>query len=71
VVIFVDDHHPAYVHVFGEGRGLLRTATIIGMVPFGTMIELHGFGFLRERKIQGSLRGSPFFGQAVTLGLPL
>lgn len=30
------------------------TATIIGMIPFGTKIELHGFHFLRERRIQGS-----------------
>ena len=37
------------------------TATIIGMVPFGTKIELHGFDFLRERKIQGSSMGSNRF----------
>ena len=30
------------------------TATIIGMVPFGMTIELHGYAFLRERKVQGS-----------------
>ena len=30
------------------------TATLIGMIPFGTKIELHGFDFLRERRIQGS-----------------
>ncbi len=29
------------------------TATLVGMVPFGEKIELHGFDFLRERKIQG------------------
>jgi S-(hydroxymethyl)glutathione dehydrogenase/alcohol dehydrogenase len=37
------------------------TATIVGMVPFGTKIELHGFDFLRERKIQGSSMGSNHF----------
>src|SRR5580765_4067384 len=30
------------------------TATIVGMIPFGQKIELHGFDFLRERRIQGS-----------------
>jgi len=37
------------------------TATIIGMVPFGVKIELHGFDFLRERRIQGSSMGSNHF----------
>ncbi|MFZ5733399.1 MAG: Zn-dependent alcohol dehydrogenase [Pseudomonadota bacterium] len=37
------------------------TATIVGMVPFGEKIELHGFDFLRERKIQGSSMGSNHF----------
>jgi S-(hydroxymethyl)glutathione dehydrogenase/alcohol dehydrogenase len=37
------------------------TATIIGMVPFGMKIELHGWDFLRERKIQGSSMGSNRF----------
>src|SRR5262249_36329045 len=37
------------------------TATIIGMIPFGTKIELHGADFLGERKIQGSLMGSNRF----------
>src|SRR6476620_7975501 len=33
-------------------------ATIIGMIPFGTKIELHGFDFLRgEKKMQGSSMG--------------
>src|ERR1019366_6789986 len=36
-------------------------ATIIGMIPFGTKIELHGADFLRDRKIQGtSMGGHPF-----------
>src|SRR5213080_4530805 len=30
------------------------TATIIGMVPFVIKIELHGYDFLRDRKIQGT-----------------
>ncbi len=37
------------------------TATIVGMVPFGEKIELHGFDFLRERKVQGSSMGSNRF----------
>jgi S-(hydroxymethyl)glutathione dehydrogenase/alcohol dehydrogenase len=37
------------------------TATVIGMIPFGTKIELHGADFLFERKIQGSNMGSNRF----------
>ena len=37
------------------------TATLVGMVPFGQKIELHGIDFLRERKIQGSSMGSNRF----------
>ncbi|HRD78477.1 MAG TPA: Zn-dependent alcohol dehydrogenase [Hyphomicrobiaceae bacterium] len=37
------------------------TATIVGMIPFGTKIELHGFDFLREKKVQGSSMGSNRF----------
>lgn len=37
------------------------TATIIGMIPMGTMLELHGADFLAEKKIQGSLMGSNRF----------
>jgi S-(hydroxymethyl)glutathione dehydrogenase/alcohol dehydrogenase len=37
------------------------TATIVGMIPFGVKIELNGFDFLRERKIQGSSMGSNRF----------
>jgi len=37
------------------------TATIIGMIPEGTKIELDGASFLRERKIQGSSMGSNRF----------
>jgi len=36
-------------------------ATIVGMIPVGTKIELHGPEFLRERKIQGSAMGSNRF----------
>src|SRR5262245_19737514 len=39
------------------------TATIVGMIPFGTKIELHGADFLRERRIQGSSMGSNHFRQ--------
>ncbi|MEX2327391.1 MAG: alcohol dehydrogenase, partial [Pseudomonadales bacterium] len=41
------------------GRG--GTATIIGMIPVGTMVELHGVDFLAEKKIQGSNMGSNRF----------
>ena len=37
------------------------TATIVGMVPFGQKIELHGFDLLRERRLQGSNMGSNHF----------
>ncbi|MEC9447269.1 MAG: alcohol dehydrogenase, partial [Chloroflexota bacterium] len=37
------------------------TATIIGMIPLGTKIELDGYSFLRERRIQGSSMGSNHF----------
>jgi len=37
------------------------TATIVGMVPFGTKVELHGADFLRERRVQGSAMGSNRF----------
>ena len=37
------------------------TATIIGMIPQGTRIELDGPSFLRERRIQGSSMGSNHF----------
>ena len=37
------------------------TATVIGMIPVGTMVELHGVDFLYEKKIQGSNMGSNRF----------
>lgn len=37
------------------------TATVIGMIPPGVKVELHGPDFLREKKIQGSLMGSNRF----------
>jgi S-(hydroxymethyl)glutathione dehydrogenase/alcohol dehydrogenase len=36
-------------------------STLIGMIPVGTKIELHGVEFLAERKIQGSMMGSNQF----------
>jgi S-(hydroxymethyl)glutathione dehydrogenase/alcohol dehydrogenase len=39
------------------------TATVVGMIPFGTKIELHGADFLREKRIQGSSMGSNHFRQ--------
>lgn len=41
------------------GRG--GVATVIGMIPVGTMIELHGAELLGEKKIQGSNMGSNRF----------
>ena len=37
------------------------TATIIGMIPVGVQIELHGPEFLQERTLQGSNMGSNRF----------
>jgi len=36
-------------------------ATVIGMIPIGTMIEIHGVELLAEKKIQGSNMGSNRF----------
>jgi S-(hydroxymethyl)glutathione dehydrogenase/alcohol dehydrogenase len=47
-----------------QAFGMLRaggTATVIGMIPFGTSIELNGFEFLMEKRIQGSNMGSNRF----------
>jgi S-(hydroxymethyl)glutathione dehydrogenase/alcohol dehydrogenase len=62
------------VHYSFEALGTNRTAeqafemlrpggiaTIIGMVPFGLKIELHGYDFLRDRKIQGTSMGGNRF----------
>ncbi len=37
------------------------TATVIGMIPVGTMVEVHGPDFLAEKKLQGSNMGSNRF----------
>jgi S-(hydroxymethyl)glutathione dehydrogenase/alcohol dehydrogenase len=37
------------------------TDTIIGMIPLGTKIELHGADFLRDRRIQGTSMGGNRF----------
>lgn len=37
------------------------TATVIGMIPVGAMVEIHGPEFLREKKLQGSNMGSNRF----------
>jgi len=47
-----------------QAFGMLRnggTATIIGMIPPGHMVSLHGPEFLMEKKIQGSMMGSNRF----------
>ena len=36
-------------------------ATIIGLIPEGTMISIHGIDLMQERKLQGSLMGSNRF----------
>ena len=37
------------------------TATVVGMIPVGQKVELDGFMFLREKKIQGCSMGSNRF----------
>ncbi|HSG91856.1 MAG TPA: Zn-dependent alcohol dehydrogenase [Pseudomonadales bacterium] len=37
------------------------TATVIGMIPVGTMVEIHGVELLAEKKLQGSNMGSNRF----------
>ena len=37
------------------------TATVIGMIPMGQMIEIHGYELLGEKRIQGSNMGSNRF----------
>ncbi len=37
------------------------TATVVGMIPIGQSVELNGFDFLSEKKIQGSNMGSNRF----------
>jgi S-(hydroxymethyl)glutathione dehydrogenase/alcohol dehydrogenase len=37
------------------------TATVIGMVPYGQTVEVHGFDLLFEKKLQGSNMGSNRF----------
>ncbi|MBK9178096.1 MAG: Zn-dependent alcohol dehydrogenase [Acidimicrobiales bacterium] len=37
------------------------TATVIGMIPVGTMVELHGVDLLFEKRLQGSNMGSGSF----------
>lgn len=47
-----------------QAFGMLRnggTATVIGMIPPGDMVSLHGPDFLMEKKIQGSFMGSNRF----------
>ncbi len=47
-----------------QSFGMLRnggTATVIGMIPVGTMVEIHGVDFLYEKKLQGSNMGSNQF----------
>ena len=41
------------------------TATVIGMIPFGTSIEINGFELLSERRLQGCIMGSRNFREAI------
>ncbi|HBA44389.1 MAG TPA: alcohol dehydrogenase, partial [Alphaproteobacteria bacterium] len=36
-------------------------ATVIGMIPMGTMVAVHGAELLQEKRLQGSLMGSNRF----------
>jgi S-(hydroxymethyl)glutathione dehydrogenase/alcohol dehydrogenase len=40
---------------------LRGTATVIGMIPIGTKVEIQGFELLMEKKLQGSTMGSTRF----------
>jgi S-(hydroxymethyl)glutathione dehydrogenase/alcohol dehydrogenase len=47
-----------------QAFGMLKnggTATIIGMIPIGQKVEVDGFQFLMEKRIQGSMMGSNKF----------
>ncbi len=47
-----------------QAFGMLRNggqATVIGMIPVGTMVEVHGVEFLFEKKLTGSNMGSNQF----------
>ena len=47
-----------------QAFGMLRrggTATVIGMIPIGQNVELPGYQFLSEKRIQGSVMGSNRF----------
>ena len=74
VVQQVRDLTDGGVHYSFEAIGLKATAeqafrmlrrggmaTVIGMIPPGHMVELHGPDFLQEKKIQGSMMGSNRF----------
>ncbi len=74
VVQQVRDLTDGGVHYAFEAIGLKATAeqafqmlrrggmaTVIGMIPPGHMVELHGAEFLQEKKIQGSMMGSNRF----------
>ena len=74
VVQQVRDLTDGGVHYSFEAIGLKATAeqafrmlrrggmaTVIGMIPPGDMVELHGPDFLQEKKIQGSMMGSNRF----------
>jgi S-(hydroxymethyl)glutathione dehydrogenase/alcohol dehydrogenase len=47
-----------------QAFGMLKnggTATVIGMIPVGQKVEVDGFQFLMEKRIQGSMMGSNKF----------
>ena len=47
------------------------TATVIGMVPSKTQIELRGIDFLSEKKLQGSMMGSNHFRRDIPMMVEL
>ena len=74
VIKMVRDMTDGGVHYSFEAIGLKQTAeqafkmvrsggtaTIIGMIPVGTKIEIHGAELLQEKKLQGSNMGSNRF----------
>ena len=47
------------------------TATVIGMVPSKTRVELRGIDFLSEKKLQGSMMGSNQFRSDIPMMIDL